>query len=94
MNLTSIKSKRNHVQCTCKYEATNETGFFYRGYIMNTIICIFFVFFSVEYPEAKELYTNAIKICPDDFTKEKSVFYANRAACLVKMVCSYDSNFV
>ena len=61
---------------------------------MNTIICIFFVFFSVEYPEAKELYTNAIKICPDDFTKEKSVFYANRAACLVKMVCSYDSNFV
>lgn len=57
--------------------------------IMNTIICIFFVFFfSVGYLEAKELYTNAIKICPDDFTKDKSVFYANRAACLVKMVCS------
>lgn len=38
-----------------------------------------------EYPEAKELYTNAIKICPDEFTKEKSIFHANRAACLVKM---------
>lgn len=38
-----------------------------------------------EYPEAKELYTNAIKICPNDFAKEKSIFHANRAACLVKM---------
>ncbi|XP_068745520.1 tetratricopeptide repeat protein 1-like [Montipora capricornis] len=38
-----------------------------------------------EYPEAKEFYTNAIKICPDDFAKEKSIFHANRAACLVKM---------
>ncbi|XP_022781629.1 tetratricopeptide repeat protein 1-like [Stylophora pistillata] len=38
-----------------------------------------------EYPEARELYTSAIKICPNDFTKEKSIFYANRAACLVKM---------
>ncbi|KAL9983835.1 hypothetical protein ACROYT_G006075 [Oculina patagonica] len=38
-----------------------------------------------EYPEAKEFYTNAIKICPNDCTKEKSIFYANRAACLVKM---------
>ena len=42
--------------------------------------------FDLEYPEAKELYTNAIKICPDEFTKEKSIFHANRAACLVKMV--------
>jgi len=25
-------------------------------------------------------------ICPNDFAKEKSVFHANRAACLVKMV--------
>lgn len=41
---------------------------------------------DLEYPEAKELYTNAIKICPDEFTKEKSIFHANRAACLVKMV--------
>ena len=45
-------------------------------------------FLYVEYPEAKEFYTNAIKICPDDFTKEKSIFHANRAACLVKMVCT------
>jgi len=41
---------------------------------------------DLEYPEAKELYTNAIKICPNEFTKEKSIFHANRAACLVKMV--------
>ena len=44
------------------------------------------VLFDLEYPEAKELYTNAIKICPNDFAKEKSIFHANRAACLVKMV--------
>ena len=42
--------------------------------------------FDLEYPEARELYTNAIKICPNDFAKEKSIFHANRAACLVKMV--------
>lgn len=49
---------------------------------------VFFLLFDLEYPEAKEFYTNAIKICPNDFTKEKSIFYANRAACLVKMVWS------
>ncbi|KAK2559467.1 Tetratricopeptide repeat protein 1 [Acropora cervicornis] len=38
-----------------------------------------------EYLEAKEFYTNAIKICPDDFVKEKAIFHANRAACLVKI---------
>lgn len=37
-----------------------------------------------EYLEAKEFYTNAIKICPDAFVKEKAIFHANRAACLVK----------
>lgn len=58
------------------------------NYHKHNYLYIFCIFFFVEYPEAKELYTNAIKICPDDFTKEKSVFYANRAACLVKMVCS------
>ena len=41
----------------------------------------------LEYLEAKEFYTNAIKICPDDFVKEKAIFHANRAACLVKIVC-------
>ena len=40
----------------------------------------------LEYLEAKEFYTNAIKICPDDFVKEKAIFHANRAACLVKIV--------
>jgi len=40
----------------------------------------------VEFPEARELYTTAIKTCPPEFTKEKSIFYSNRAACLVRMV--------
>lgn len=42
-------------------------------------------FKTSEYPEAMEFYANAIKICPDDFAKEKSVYHANRAACLVKL---------
>lgn len=49
--------------------------------------CFISFIIYLEYPEARELYTSAIKICPNDFTKEKSIFYANRAACLVKMVC-------
>lgn len=65
-----------------------KQDFFTVGISWTQLFVYFLPFFSVEYPEAKELYTNAIKICPDDFTKEKSVFYANRAACLVKMVCS------
>lgn len=54
---------------------------------LRVIDVSFLLFFYLEYPEARELYTSAIKICPNDFTKEKSIYYANRAACLVKMVC-------
>ena len=53
---------------------------------LNIFLTLTLFCFDLEYPEAKELYTNAIKICPNDFAKEKSIFHANRAACLVKMV--------
>ncbi|XP_028413244.1 tetratricopeptide repeat protein 1-like [Dendronephthya gigantea] len=38
-----------------------------------------------EYFEGKELYTKAIKRCPKEFTENRSIFYANRAACFQKL---------
>ena len=39
-----------------------------------------------EYVEGEDLYTQAIKRCPKEFTENKSIFYANRAACFQKLV--------
>ncbi|XP_046851684.1 tetratricopeptide repeat protein 1-like [Xenia sp. Carnegie-2017] len=38
-----------------------------------------------EYTEAQDLYTKAIKYCPKEETENKSIFYANRAACCQKL---------
>ncbi|XP_039254582.2 uncharacterized protein LOC120331552 [Styela clava] len=35
--------------------------------------------------EAERLYTEAMKICPKRFEKERSVMFSNRSACLVKL---------
>ncbi|XP_031559515.1 tetratricopeptide repeat protein 1-like [Actinia tenebrosa] len=44
-----------------------------------------------EYPEARELYTTAIRTCPPEFKSDKAIFYSNRAACLVKMELYKDA---
>ena len=49
------------------------------------LIKIFFASF-LEYPEARELYTTAIRTCPPEFKSDKAIFYSNRAACLFRMV--------
>ena len=48
-------------------------------------ICTF-----TEYVEGKDLYTKAIKRCPKEFTENKSIFYANRAACFQKLVGNWN----
>ena len=45
------------------------------------VCCIF-----LEYDEGKDFYTKAIKCCPKEFKQDKSIFYANRAACYQKLV--------
>ncbi|XP_065071863.1 tetratricopeptide repeat protein 1-like [Rhopilema esculentum] len=42
-------------------------------------------FINGEYETAMDIYTDALKICPKDCTKQLSVLFANRAACYVKM---------
>lgn len=39
-----------------------------------------------KFLEALELYTKALRTCPSDFSKERSVFYSNRSLCFMKMV--------
>ena len=38
-----------------------------------------------KYKEAADFYSKAIKVCPEDKSKEKSVYHKNRAACYLKM---------
>ena len=38
-----------------------------------------------KYKEAADFYSKAIKVCPEDESKEKSVYHKNRAACYLKM---------
>jgi hypothetical protein len=52
---------------------------------MMVTICTF-----TEYVEGKDLYTKAIKRCPKEFTENKSIFYANRAACFQKLVGNWN----
>lgn len=39
-----------------------------------------------KYLEALEFYTKALKTCPSDFSKDRSVFYSNRSLCFLKLV--------
>lgn len=39
-----------------------------------------------KYEEALEFYTKAIRLCPLEYEKERSVFYSNRSVCYLKMV--------
>ncbi|XP_055903443.1 tetratricopeptide repeat protein 1 [Eupeodes corollae] len=43
------------------------------------------LFKSEQYTESVEMYTNALKLCPLEYTKERSVLYANRAAAKIKL---------
>lgn len=43
------------------------------------------LFKDEEYPDAVYKYTEAIKLCPLSFKKERSIMYANRAACKIHM---------
>ena len=44
------------------------------------------LFKEENYSQALEIYTQALKCCPLDFKKERSVFYSNRSVCYLKMV--------
>ncbi|RNA04064.1 tetratricopeptide repeat 1, partial [Brachionus plicatilis] len=38
-----------------------------------------------KFLEALEFYTKALRLCPLDFSKERSVFYSNRSLCFLKL---------
>lgn len=44
-----------------------------------------------EYDEAISSYSSALDLCPLDFHKERSIMFANRAACKVKQECFEDA---
>lgn len=44
------------------------------------------LFKEENYSQALEIYTQALKCCPLDFKKERSVFYSNRSVCYLKTV--------
>lgn len=39
-----------------------------------------------KFLEALDLYTKALRVCPFEFSKDRSVFYSNRSLCFLKMV--------
>ncbi len=41
-----------------------------------------------EFQMAIEFYTKALIECPPSFNSERAIFYANRAASYMKLVCS------
>lgn len=43
------------------------------------------LFKNEQYTESVEMYTNALKLCPLEYNKERSVLYANRAAAKIKL---------
>lgn len=51
------------------------------------ILCIIHAC-TVEYEEAIGLYSEALQVYPEDYSNERAVCHANRAACHVKMVSS------
>ncbi|GFR59804.1 tetratricopeptide repeat protein 1-like [Elysia marginata] len=48
-------------------------------------------FRNAEYEEAITSYSSALDLCPLDFHKERSIMYANRAACKMKQECFEDA---
>ena len=44
------------------------------------------LFKEENYLQALDIYTLALKCCPLDFKKDRSVFYSNRSVCYLKMV--------
>jgi tetratricopeptide (TPR) repeat protein len=42
-------------------------------------------FKNENYQQALELYTQALRVCPLKYQKERSVFYSNRSACYFKL---------
>ena len=44
------------------------------------------LFKEENYLQALDIYTQALKCCPLDFKKDRSVFYSNRSVCYLKMV--------
>ena len=43
------------------------------------------LFKEEKYEEALEMYTKCLRACPLSFSKERSIFYSNRAVCFLKM---------
>lgn len=43
------------------------------------------LFKQEKFTEALEFYTQALKCCPIEFKKERSIFYSNRSICYLKM---------
>lgn len=43
------------------------------------------LFKNEQYTESVEMYTSALKLCPLEYTKERSILYANRAAAKIKL---------
>ncbi len=39
-----------------------------------------------EYDQALQKYSEAVTLCPMKHTRDRAIIYANRAACLMKMV--------